>query len=96
MIQTPKEKAVCKLDTCETAQKTEHTEFTAEKKRVATLQAKFALLGHTFHQSSPNDGPGPVSYMAERWGLVRHLPTLDDADRFLIQISEAGHDRKHR
>ena len=86
MIQTPKEKAACKLDTCETAQKTEHTEFTAEKKRFATLQAKFALQGHAFHQSGPADGPGPVSYLAERWGLVRHLPTLTDVDRFLIEI----------
>ena len=76
MIQTPKEKAACKLDTCETAQKTEHTEFTAEKKRLATLQAKFALQGHAFHQSGPADGPGPVSY----------LPTIHDADRFLAQI----------
>ena len=90
MIQTPKEKAACKLDTCETAQKTEHAEFTAEKKRFATLQAKFALLGHTFHQSSPNDDPGPVSYLVERWGMARHLPSLDDAAKFLAQIGGAA------
>ena len=54
-----------------------------------TLQAEFALLGHTLHQSGPNDGPGPVSYMAERWGMVRYLPTLDDAALFLSQIGGA-------
>ena len=64
-----------------------------EAKRFATLQARFALLGHTLHQSSPGDGPGPVSYLAERWGMARHLPTLEDADRFLVQVSGGpGHE----
>lgn len=67
-------------------QSTDDVEFTAEKKRFATLQAKFALQGHDLHKSGPADGPGPVSYLAERWGLVRHLPTLTDVDRFLIEI----------
>ena len=58
-------------------------------KRFATLRAQFALLGHALHQSSPNDGPGPVSYMAERWGMVRYLPTLDDVELFLSQIGGA-------
>ena len=58
----------------------------AEAKRFATLQAQFALAGHTLHQSGPNDGPGPVSYLAERWGLARYLPTLADAEQFLIQV----------
>ena len=61
---------------------TDHT----EAKRFTTLQAQFALQGHTLHQSGPGDGPGPVSYMAERWGMVRYLPTLEDADKFLAQI----------
>ena len=64
----------------------------AEAKRFATLRAQFALLGHTLHQSGPNDGPGPVSYLAERWGMARHLPTLDDADKFLFQVGGSGHE----
>ena len=65
---------------------------TTEQKRFTTLQAQFALHGHTLHQSGPGDGPGPVSFMAERWGMVRYLPTLEDADKFLAQVG-GGHDR---
>ena len=61
----------------------------SKAKRFAKLQAQFALLGHTLRQSGPNDGPGPVSYMAERWGMVRYLPTLDDVELFLSQIGGA-------
>ena len=55
-------------------------------KQFATLQAQFALHGHTLYKSGPGDGPGPVTYMAERLGMVRYLPTLDDAEKFLAQI----------
>jgi len=65
------------------------TTATTEQKRFATLRAQFALTGHTLHQSGPNDGPGPVGYLAERWGLARYLPTLADAEQFLIQIGGA-------
>ena len=58
----------------------------ADAKRFATLKAQFALHGHTLHQSGPGDGPGPVSYMAERWGMARYLPTLADAEQFLKQV----------
>ena len=58
-------------------------------KRFATLKAQFAQHGHTLHQSGPGEGPGPVSYMAERWGMARHLPTLADAENFLIQVGGA-------
>ena len=61
-------------------------------KQIATLQAQFAILGHTLHPSGHGDGPGPVSYLAERGGMARHLPTLDDADQFLIQLGGAGHE----
>jgi hypothetical protein len=61
----------------------------AEALRFATLQAQFATLGHTLHQSGPGDGPGPVSYLAERWGMARHVPTLDDVEKFLAQIGGA-------
>ncbi len=57
---------------------------TTAQKDFATLQAQFALTGHALHRRSPADGP--VSYLADRWGLVRCLPSLDDARRFLVQI----------
>ena len=62
-----------------------------QAERFATLKAKFALHGHTLHQSGPGDGPGPVSYMVERWGMARYLPTLADAEKFLIQVGGADH-----
>lgn len=69
------------------------TSHDTEAKRFATLQAQFALAGHTLHQSGPGDGPGPVSYLTERWGVARHLPTLEDADRFLVQAGGGpGHE----
>ena len=49
-----------------------------------TLRAAFALQGHTLRRTDPADGP--VSHWAERWGLVRYLPTLHDAPLFLAQI----------
>jgi hypothetical protein len=73
-----------------------HNTFTgtgdSEAKRFATLQAQFARAGHTLRQSGPGDGPGPVSYLAERWGMARYLPTLADAEKFLEQIGGAGHE----
>ncbi len=60
------------------------THTTDTQKQFATLRAQFAMQGHALHQTNPTDGP--VSYMAERWGLIQHLPSLDDARRFLAQI----------
>ncbi len=53
-------------------------------KAFETLRAAFALRGHTLHRTDPSDGA--MLYWAERWGLVRHLPTLHDAALFLAQI----------
>ena len=53
-------------------------------KAFETLRAGFALRGHTLHRTDPTDGP--VTFWAERWGLVRYLPTLHDAALFLAQI----------
>ena len=53
-------------------------------KAFCTLRAGYALKGHTLHRTDTTDGP--VSYWAERWGLVRYLPTLHDAALFLAQI----------
>lgn len=59
---------------------------TAERsdKAFFDLRAAFALQGHALHRANPADGP--VAYWAERWGLVRYLPTIDTARRFLEQI----------
>lgn len=53
-------------------------------KEFSTLRAAFALNGHALHRSDPGDGP--VTFWVERWGMVRHLPTIDAARRFLEQI----------
>ena len=52
-------------------------------KAFATLQAAFAMKGYTLHRSDASDGP--EIYCAERWGLVRYLPTLHDVVLFLVQ-----------
>jgi hypothetical protein len=57
---------------------------TETNKQFITLRALFSLRGHELHCVSPTDGAR--SFYAERWGLVRYLPTLDDARRFLAQI----------
>ena len=62
-----------------------------DAKRFAALKAQFAKQGHVLHQSGAGDGPGPVSYLAEKWGMARYLPTLDDAEKFLVQAGGADH-----
>ena len=58
-------------------QKSDGSDFTA-------LQAAFAQRGHHLkHVTNPD---GTATYWAERWGLVRYLPTLHDAALFLAQI----------
>jgi hypothetical protein len=49
-----------------------------------TLAAGFAQAGHTLHSTDAKDGT--ATYWAARWGLVRYLPTIDAARRFLAQI----------
>lgn len=61
---------------------------TDQEKQYATLRAQFALHGHALHRTSPTDGA--VTCYAERWRLVRYLPTLGDARRFLGQIGGAA------
>lgn len=57
---------------------------TDDEKQFTTLRAQFAMRGHSLLRTNLMDGP--VTYYAERWGLVRYLPTLDDVRRFLAQI----------
>jgi hypothetical protein len=56
----------------------------AERKRFETLRARFAIAGHCLHRTQPSDGA--VTLFATRWGLVRELPTIEDAEKFLAQI----------
>lgn len=53
-------------------------------KAFETLRAAYALRGYTLQRTDP--ATGPVSYWASRWGLAKHLPDIDAAQRFLIQI----------
>ena len=49
-----------------------------------TLVAGFEQTGHTLHQTETKDGT--VTYWAARWGMVRFLPTIDAARRFLDHV----------
>ena len=62
---------------------------TAERpdKAFQNLRAQFALQGHTLRRTESKDGA--VSYFATRWGLVRYLPTMEAAQRFLVHIGGA-------
>ena len=53
-------------------------------KAFATLAARFALTGYQLARTDPDDGP--VSYHAARYGLVRCLPTLCDAQQLLTHL----------
>jgi hypothetical protein len=55
-----------------------------EGKAFKTLTADFAQADHTWHRTDPKDST--VTYWAARWGLVRHLPTIDAARLFLDQV----------
>jgi hypothetical protein len=53
-------------------------------KAFQAMRAAFAKQGQTLHRTGTPDGP--ATYWAERWGLVRHLSTIDAARRFLEQV----------
>ena len=56
----------------------------AQDKVFSTLAAGFAQAGHALYRTDAKDGT--VTYWAARWRLVRYLPTIDAARRFLDQI----------
>ena len=62
---------------------------TAERpeKVFQNLRALYAMQGHALQRTESKDGA--VTYFATRWGLVRYLPTLEAAQRFLVQIGGA-------
>lgn len=55
------------------------------EKAFATMRAAFALQGHRLERTFHGVNLEP-SYYCERWGMVRYLPTLHDAAKFLAQI----------
>lgn len=54
------------------------------EKQFTTLQAQFALHGHTLTKTSNKDGT--ESFYAVRWGMSKHLPDPEAAHAFLKQI----------
>ncbi|MCB1975343.1 MAG: hypothetical protein KDE65_13060 [Burkholderiaceae bacterium] len=56
----------------------------ATDKAFPSLRAVFALKGHRQHRKAEHGSA--ESFWAERWGLVRYLPSLHDAALFLAQI----------
>lgn len=53
-------------------------------KEFATLQAKFAMLGHQLTRVRNADGT--ASYYAANWGLSRYLPDLEAVKSFLGRL----------
>jgi hypothetical protein len=52
--------------------------------RIEYLRTAFALGSHRLHLIDTSEEP--LTFCVERWGLVKHLPTIDAARRFLEQI----------
>ncbi|HOB65818.1 hypothetical protein [Ottowia sp.] len=65
------------------------TNPTDQAKALATLQAEFALAGHTLTASVRADGSPCL--VASRWGLTRELRDPDEAHEFLQQIGGRHH-----
>jgi hypothetical protein len=55
------------------------------QKSLATIQAQFALLGHTL-QTSKRANDGRVTYTVSRWGQSRCFTSTHDLQAFLAQI----------
>ena len=54
-------------------------------KQIATLQAQFALHGHTL-QTSVRAGDGRETYTVSRWGQSRCFTSTHDLQAFLAQV----------
>lgn len=52
-----------------------------DAKRVSGLRAAAALAGYQIARTDPADGQ--VKYFAIRWGLVRYLGDISDAEAFV-------------
>ena len=58
------------------------------QKQIATLQAQFALQGHTL-QTSIRADDARVIYVVSRWGQSRNFTHVHDLQAFLTQIGGA-------
>jgi hypothetical protein len=61
---------------------------------MATLnmpQVQVSVYRGTLQQCGPKDGPGPISYLAERSGMTRYWPKPDLVDKFFLEIGEPCH-----
>lgn len=57
----------------------------AEDKRFATLAARYALAGHALSRSQSGGAQSP--YYCTRWGYLRPVQSLDEAEQVLKQIA---------
>lgn len=60
-----------------------HIGLHLKSKRLATLQALFALRGYSLHQLAD------CTLLVERWGYCRPVATVDDATHVLAQLGSA-------
>jgi hypothetical protein len=60
----------------------------ATDKAFATMAARFALAGHALVRCHPADSVTP--YYAFKWGMIKPLASLDDAQAFLKRIGGAA------
>jgi hypothetical protein len=58
-----------------------------DAKAFATLQARFAIVGHTLYRAVNADGT--ILYLAGKWGYFRELGTLEAVAAFLVTIGGA-------
>ena len=82
------EKAVGVLDTLATAQETTPLDSTVDQKTFTTIQAQFALKGHTLQKQNRADD-GRIAYLVSRWGQTRTFSHWHDLQAFLTQIGGA-------
>ena len=89
----PNKKAVEVLDTPSTALTKSDTATLAPAdnfgKPYATLQAQFALLGHSLQHTRRADD-GRVTYVVSRWNQARFFSHLNDVRAFLAVIGGAA------
>jgi hypothetical protein len=57
-------------------------------KNYATLQARFAMLGHVLQRNFRADD-GRCTFIVERWGQARYFTHLHDVTAFLTQVEGA-------
>lgn len=86
-MEAKKEKAAGMLDTSEAACQITHIEFTPESKHFATLQAQFALKGHTLKKDTSD---GKKIYTVSRWGQSRVFSHWHDVQAFFAVIGGAA------